>query len=112
AEAREALAICERANVSAEKSITPLGMLAFFLSEQQRYDESRAVAERAVALARDAGFPEHPEVAKILHNQVQVRISMGDTAGAEQVAREALAIHRRVNGDDHPETGWGLYKLG
>jgi serine/threonine protein kinase/Tfp pilus assembly protein PilF len=111
AEAREALAICLRAN-NPGHTLTAFGLLAADLAQQRKWAESRDVADRALAFARSAGCEEHPEVAKILHNQVDARIGAGDGAGAEQLARDALAIHRRVNGPDHPETGWSLYKLG
>ena len=80
AEAREALALCQKANVKPEKTLTAFGLIAFFLAEHGKHVESRAVAEQALAFARDAGCAEHPEVAKILHNQVQVRILAGDYA--------------------------------
>jgi tetratricopeptide (TPR) repeat protein len=111
-EAREALDISRKTADTRETTLYAFGLLAFFLEQQQKHAESRAAAEEALAFARNAGFSDHPEVAKILHNQVQLRINLGDLDGAEKLARDALAMHRRVHGTDHPEFGWGLYKLG
>jgi tetratricopeptide (TPR) repeat protein len=111
-EARQALAICQKGNVKHEKTLSAFGLLVFFLVERRKAVEAQAVADQALAFARDAGYAENPEVAKILHDLVALRIRAGDLAGAEQLAIKAVAMHRRVNGNDHPETGWALLNRG
>jgi eukaryotic-like serine/threonine-protein kinase len=111
-QAREALAICERLNLKQEKTLTALGLIAFYLGLQGKYTEAQSVGEEAYAFARDAGFSEHPDVAKLLHDLAGFKLMAGEPSAAEQLAREAVSLHRRVNGPDHPETGWAMVNLG
>ena len=112
AKAREALVICQKANVKHEKTLTALMQLAFFLGEQRKDAEAQAVADQALAFARDAGYSDHPDVAKLLHDLVTLKVRAGDLPAAEQLAKDALAMHRRMHGVNHPETGWAIFNLG
>jgi tetratricopeptide (TPR) repeat protein len=81
------------------------------LNSLRKLDEAEAVANEARALARESGG-EYPDVANILHALADGRIEQGKHAEAEQAARQAVEMHRRLHGPNHPETGWGLRTLG
>ena len=48
----------------------------------------------------------------MLHRHAPLMFSQGDHAGAEEWARCAVEMHRRVHGNEHPETAYGLTDLG
>jgi len=67
------------------------------------------IRDRAYA----ARFPDHEfaEIGSILHTLAFMQRDR-NPAQAEANARQAVAMHRRLHGSDHPETGWGLRTLG
>jgi tetratricopeptide (TPR) repeat protein len=78
---------------------------------QRKYSEGDAVAEQILAIARKQQ-ERFPELANVLHQYADSALNQGDKVKAERLAREALALHRKVHGESHPETGWGLFELG
>ena len=111
ASARTALAIRQKLHLGSEAVVTSLAALHHFLDTQRKYSEGDEVAEQILAIARQQ--PERfPELASVLHHYADSALSQGDKVKAERLAREALALHRKVHGDSHPETGWGLFELG
>jgi tetratricopeptide (TPR) repeat protein len=51
-------------------------------------------------------------VPEIMQRLALAKLNQGQVAEAEKLAREAIELHRQVNGADHPQTGWALYALG
>ena len=51
------------------------------------------------------GTPQHPACS------LAAKSTEGKYAEAEKLARRAVDIHRRVHGNQHPETAWGLFEL-
>jgi tetratricopeptide (TPR) repeat protein len=76
-----------------------------------RPDEAVSVAKRALALVKTSGA-EYPEIATILHALADTYNGQENYVEAEQVARQAVEMHRRLHGPEHPETAWGLRTLG
>jgi serine/threonine protein kinase/tetratricopeptide (TPR) repeat protein len=111
ASARTALAIHKKLQNRSEALVTSLVALHHFLDTQRKFSEGDEVAEQILAIARQQ--PERfPELASVLHHYADSALSQGDKVKAERLAREAVALHRKVHGDSHPETGWGLFVLG
>ncbi|MBA3480730.1 MAG: tetratricopeptide repeat protein [Pirellulales bacterium] len=111
-ESRQALAILQRRNVKDERTLRAFSMLILILREQRKLVEAEATGDQALAFANEAGLRDHREVAMILHNLVPLKIEAGDAAGAERLAVKAVAMNRRLNGNEHPETGWAVFHLG
>jgi serine/threonine protein kinase len=108
---REALRIYCARNVAPQVVIHAQCALQRILISLRKLDEAEAVANEALALARESGG-EFPDVANILHALADAQIEQGKHAEAEQAARQAVEMHRRLHGPNHPETGWGLRTLG
>jgi hypothetical protein len=49
--------------------------------------------------------PEHPDTALSLNELVSLLHTQGDLAGARPRYERALAIHEKVLGTEHPDTG-------
>jgi eukaryotic-like serine/threonine-protein kinase len=111
-DAREALAIFQKINDKSEQNLGAFERLAFCLGLQRKVAEQQAIADQAFIFAQNAGYTDSPSLAALLHNLAHTRIESGDPAGGEQMAVKAVAMHRRVNGNDHPQTGWALCNLG
>ena len=111
ASARTALAIHQKIHAQQRAIVSSLAALHLFLELQRKYSECDEVAEQILAIARQQ--PDRfPELANVLHHYADSALNQGDKVKAERLAREALALHRKVHGDSHPETGWGLFQLG
>ena len=108
AEAREALAILQRARVKDQRILRAYAQLAFHVGEQGRLAEAQSLADQAFAAAAEAGITEHETLAKILHDRVADKLRAGQLAGINELAARAVAMHRRVNGDHHPQTAWAI----
>jgi tetratricopeptide (TPR) repeat protein len=103
----EALAIHRRLNLPEEQTIKVLDELALHLWAIGDWDELNPVIDEIRAIA--AKNPDkYPEVANLLHRLAE---TMQDPVEGERYAREAVALHRRLHGETHPETGWGLQAL-
>jgi serine/threonine protein kinase/tetratricopeptide (TPR) repeat protein len=108
AHAREALAIYHKHPARPEDMIGALYALQLCLRNSNPA-ESEKVALEAVAYA--ARFPdrEFAEIGSALHQLARLD---SNPVQAEATARQAVDIHRRLHGPNHPETGWGLRTLG
>jgi tetratricopeptide (TPR) repeat protein len=70
------------------------------------------VANEALALAGDPKNSDYLELPNILHTLADSNSTQGKYEEAEKWARQAVEIHRRLHGNQHPETAWGLWALG
>ncbi len=120
--AREAVETYRRAGISGRPLVKALWILQLQLATKTEiayeqavaraaYAEEQAVVEEALAIA-DANGTEYPELANILHRHAPLMCKQGDQAGAEEWARRAVDMHRRLHGNEHPETAYGLADLG
>jgi serine/threonine protein kinase len=120
--AREAIRIYRRAGVSGRPLVKALWMLqlqlAFRIENAQDaaearsvYTEGQALVQEALAIAR-AEATEYPELANMLHRHAPLMSKQGDPVEAERCARQAVDMHRRLHGDEHLETAYGLADLG
>ncbi len=75
------------------------------------YEPAAAQLATAVAFHRqDGGDPR--ELSRVLSNLAGVRISQGAYQDAAALARESLALERRLYGEQHEETATTLRRLG
>jgi tetratricopeptide (TPR) repeat protein len=108
---REALAMYQSTGAGAAPVIRAEWTLQRLLVFMKRFDEARAEAEKALGLARASNI-EPPELANILHVFASAQVNQGNVVEAEQTARRAVEMHRRLHGPNHPQTASGLYVLG
>src|SRR5262249_19247235 len=77
----------------------------------QVYEGNDAAAEvlanEAFAIMRTTPEVEYQEGADILHTLADSNNRRGKFAEAVRLGREALAMHLKLVGTEHPETGWG-----
>ena len=111
ADARAALAIYRKLDRPTIDIISILADLQLFLEFQRKYSEAEEIGQQVLSMA--GGHPEQfPQVANVLHRLADCARSQGDDPKAERLARQSVALHRKVHGDSHVETAWGLYELG
>jgi eukaryotic-like serine/threonine-protein kinase len=112
-DARQALAIYQRQSVAPDKMLRAFNALHLCMVDAWRLDETEAIINEALAYA--ARFPHHDsaDLGSMLHNQAFVLTYWvpPDYARAEDLARQAVQIHRRTRPDNHLSTGWGLKVL-
>ena len=109
---QEALAIRRRHLGNDHESVAiTLNNLAALKYQQGRYEEAIASMEEALDGLR-AHFGEHMRVATALLNLASFHTGNGDYSAAEPLYREALALQRRLVGDEHPSVAMGLTHLG
>src|SRR5262249_6363741 len=53
-----------------------------------------------------------PEMANMYHGLVVAKVDELKFDEAERLARQSLAMHLKIQGPNHPETGWGYCDLG
>ena len=70
--------------------------------DPRRLHDADSLFQRALAIRRAALGESHPLVAATLADIADLRLSMGDTAGALPLARQSFAIRQRVYGPNHP----------
>jgi serine/threonine protein kinase len=109
--AREAIHIYRRAGVSGRPLVKALWILQLKLAYRAEFAEEEAVVKEALAIA-EANGAEYPELANMMHLHALQMSIQGDHAGAEEWARRAVDMHRRLHGNEHPETAYGLADLG
>ena len=85
-------------------------ILQHILISAGRDEDAERVTQEALDVARQSG-QEFPDQANLLHRYADMKIRQGHFAEAEQLARQAVDMHRRLHGDQHPETAWGLKTL-
>ena len=112
AEARRALDIYRRRGTDAQPVIHALCVLGVILNFQQRFHEVETISEEALALARNSPKRDFPEIANIMHNLADTKVSQAKYVEAEKLALQAVEMHRRLHGSEHPETAWSLLMLG
>ena len=76
------------------------------------YDEAEPLLERALTLRRQALRPDSVEVAESLEHLAALKRERSATAQAESLLRQALAIHRRRQGDGDLAVSRILTQLG
>jgi tetratricopeptide (TPR) repeat protein len=108
--ARDALAIHQKRGAP-DIVVSNLHLLQVSLAAQRRYDEAEAIAENALAISQAQSKPLAGE-ASIRRDLAGVAIVKGDLAKAERLARQALAQHRKRQGEVHLATGAGWETLG
>jgi len=110
--AREALAIQRKLSArDPNLLLANLHLLQVSLSAQRRYDEAEEIAEQALAIAHAQPNPL-PGEASIRRDLAGIAIARGNLTKAERLAREALSLHRKLQGEDHLATGAGWETLG
>jgi serine/threonine protein kinase len=109
---REAIEIYRSNSGTKEKLLTAMWALQRFLATQNKSSESDNVGDTALALASNLDETDIPAVANILHVRADSRRRQNRLIEAESDARKSVELHRRLHGDKHPETAWGLVVLG
>jgi serine/threonine-protein kinase len=89
---------------------TSLGNYALLLSDLGDYAEAERIVRELLARARGGG--EDDELADHLEHLGQIRQARGDFVEAEALLGEALALRRRLFGDDHRDVARSLHALG
>jgi tetratricopeptide (TPR) repeat protein len=107
----EALAIYRGRGVTGAPLFHALEILQHVLrgSTGREEDAERATKE-AMDVARQSG-QEFPDQANLLHRYADLKIQQGNFAEAEKWARQSVDMHRRLHGEGHPETAFGLKTL-
>jgi len=106
---RQALAIYRRNGPNTGDEVR--NYLALLLERKGQYPEATQLLREAVEIGRRTGV-DTPGYAISLHNFASVLITLGDLSGAETHLREALAIRRKVLGQNHPDVYYSLNNLG
>jgi serine/threonine protein kinase len=109
---RDALSIYQQHHSDARRTVRALWSLQQFLIRQSRLDDAEEIANDALVLAGDEEHSDYAELPNVLHGLADAKLTDGNYTEAEQLARRSIAMHRRLHGDHHPETAWGLCTLG
>jgi serine/threonine protein kinase len=110
-ELNQALEIYRGRGVTGGPLFHALEVLQHILINAGRDEDAERVTDEALAVARSAG-QEFADQANLLHRYAGLKIRQGQFAEAEQLAQQAVETHRRLHGEEHPETAWGLHTLG
>lgn len=86
------------------KLVAPLNNLAVMYIQLARFDEADERLVAALRIVVDTLGPGHPDNAGITQSRAELAWRRGDLAGAEQLYRQALEIHRASLGDEHRAT--------
>ncbi|HJS08442.1 MAG TPA: serine/threonine-protein kinase, partial [Pirellulales bacterium] len=108
--AREALRIYRACGTTGAPIFQASAVLQRALISSNRLKEAEASTDEALAKAYDSET-EHPQIAIILHGKADLLVKLRRYPEAENAARQAVEMHRRLNGPGHPETAWGLRAL-
>jgi serine/threonine protein kinase/tetratricopeptide (TPR) repeat protein len=111
AELREALSIYRSNNADPALVIRALEPMVVVLGKQYRWSDVESAVDEALAEARKTPGIEYPEIANMNTGLVTAKLHLGENNEAEKIARDSLAMHLRLQGPEHPETGWGYYCL-
>jgi serine/threonine protein kinase len=107
----EAIEMYRQCKVTGEPLFHALEILQHVLINVGRDSDAQRVTQDALEVARQAGH-EFPDQASLLHRYAGLKIRQGHFAEAEKLAQQAVEMHRRLHGEEHPETAWGLSTLG
>ena len=106
--AREALDVQQKLGArDPTLMLANLQLLQVSVAAQRRYGEAEEIGQQALAIA-DAQPNQLSGAASIRRTLADIAAIQGDFAKAERLAREALAQHRKLNGEEHLVTaaGW------
>jgi tetratricopeptide (TPR) repeat protein/CHAT domain-containing protein len=81
------------------------------LDQQGKYQAAIPLAEKLVALTKQARGSEDAETAATINQLAILHYQMGDYAKAEPLFKEALEIYRKVFGPQHPDAAKSLNNL-
>ncbi|HEY0943234.1 MAG TPA: tetratricopeptide repeat protein [Steroidobacter sp.] len=82
-------------------------------ASQNKLEEAKLDMKEAIRIIReDVQRPRHPDGIDALANLGSVLRALGDTAGAQQVLRDAIALDEEVRGKQHPYLGNDHARLG
>ena len=109
--AREAVGIYEAVDVRHPDRVKADFVLAETLLYQGKLAAAAPIYERTLATQR-ALFKSNPAVAETLSSLAQVRLAQGNTAEAEKLVGEAIAIHRNANSTAYAKIGFLETMLG
>jgi serine/threonine protein kinase len=107
---RQSLEIYRQLGVSGSPVIYALRILQHVLISDNRHGDAESVTEEAMAIASHSG-EEFPDLASMLHRYADMKIWQGRPKQGEELARQAVDMHRRLHGEQHPETAYGLRTL-
>jgi tetratricopeptide (TPR) repeat protein len=82
------------------------------LYQQGKFKEAIPLAEKLVALTKQARGEDDAETAASINLLARLYESSGDYAKAEPLYKEALEIRQKVLGREHPDTAGSLNNLG
>ncbi len=88
-----------------------LGNLADVLHSMGKYEESKALNERALAIREKALGPDHPDVADSLNNLGIELYEIGEYEESKELHERALVIFEKALGPDHPFVAFSLVNL-
>jgi tetratricopeptide (TPR) repeat protein len=86
--------------------------VAVSLKALKRYDESRAMLERSLAILRNVYGPDHPEVSFTEHSLGILLSLQGKQKAALPLLEDAYRIRMTAMGPDNPRTGDVAESLG
>ncbi len=86
--------------------------LARCLGERGAYDEAEALFGESLAMTRQLGEGDSPEVATLLNNLAVVLSNRGDLTVAEALFHQVLEMRLRFFGEEHPHVAQARYSLG
>jgi serine/threonine protein kinase/tetratricopeptide (TPR) repeat protein len=108
---REALRIYKDRGTTGRPVLHAMFLLEKCLAGQGKNDQAEAVGTEAVALCK-SNNSESPELANILHRLADQKQLRRKYAEAEALALRSVEMHRRLHGNGHPQTAYGLATLG
>jgi len=73
--------------------------------------DTKAMADRAIAIKERLLGPRHPDLAFSLIHLANLHTNLGDYATATPLEQRALAIQEKVLGPDHPTVGKTLHNM-
>lgn len=89
-----------------------LNTIATAYRELGRFEDARDELTQVLAEQRDRLGPDHPMIARTLHGLARIEYLGTDHAHAEQLAREALDMRKRLYGKSHPQIAASLALMG
>jgi tetratricopeptide (TPR) repeat protein len=78
--------------------------LAELYQQQGKYEQAKALYQRALSIREQHLGPEHPDTASSLHGLAELYQQQGKYEQAKALYQRALHIREQCLGPDHPET--------
>ncbi|HWP83648.1 MAG TPA: tetratricopeptide repeat protein [Terriglobia bacterium] len=88
-----------------------LNNLARVLFDQNKYEESQPLYERALKVLEQSVGPQHPKLATPKSNLAKLYLVQGKTEFARKLYRESVAIMEKALGPDHAKVVRAKQKL-